>query len=298
MSFPDKLRASWQLFCLSLQVLQKNPKLYLFPVVSTLSAFAILLFFFAPVLLVVLASFWGFSALAPHPDWNALAAKYNAAMYLYGALLYLVSMFVGTFMNVAFYNEILGALAGEPVSVRHGLRFALGRLPAILMWSLLAATVGLIIRAIEERLGWVGKIVMAFIGTAWSVAAVFAIPVLIRRTDSNPLAVVRDSVATLKRTWGESLAGFVGLRLGGLLFVLFSIGLLVPAILFAVVLHQFWIGFAAGVLWFVALLVSSFFINMATHVYRCALYVYASEGVVPLPYSADMMNAAWKIKKA
>lgn len=250
------------------------------------------------MLVVVLAGFWGVATIAPHTDWNSLAAKYNAAMYLYGALLYLVSMVVATFMNVAFYNEIFRALAGEPVSVRHGLRFALGRFPAILLWSLLAATVGLIIRAIEERLGWVGKVVMAFIGTAWSVAAVFAIPVLIRRADSNPFAVLRDSVSTLKRTWGESLAGFVGLRLGGMLFGLFSIGLLVPAIVLAVALNQFWIGLAAGAIWLLALLVSSFFINMATHVYRCALYVYASEGVVPLPYSADMMNAAWKVKKA
>ena len=46
-----------------------------------------------------------------------------------------------------------------------------------------------------------------------SVAAVFAIPVIIRREDSNPLAVLRDSAGILKRTWGESLVGFVGLKL-------------------------------------------------------------------------------------
>ena len=298
MSFADKMRTSWQLFTSSFQVLQKNPKLYLFPVVSTVCAIAILLFFFAPILVVVFAGVWGATAISPQPDWENIGARYNAAMYVYGALLYLVSMFVATFMNVAFYNEILRAFSGEPVSLRNGLRFAGGRLGPILMWSLLAGTVGLIIRAIEERLGWIGKIVMALVGTVWSVAAVFAIPVLIRRPDNNPLAVLRDSVATLKRTWGESLVGFLGIQLGGAVVLLFSIGLLVPAILLAVVLHQFWIGAAAVGLWLIAILVSSFFLSMATHVYRCALYVYASEGVVPGPYSADMMNAAWKVKKA
>ena len=298
MSYSAKIRASWELFRLSLQILQKNPKLYLFPVVSTVCALAILLFFFAPILVVVFASVWGVAAVSPHADWDAIAARYNTAMYLYGAALYITSMFVATFMNVAFYNEILRALAGEAVSLRHGLKFASGRLGAILMWTLLAATVGLIIRAIEERLGWIGKIVMAAIGTAWSVAAVFAIPVLIRRTDNNPLAVLRDSVGTLKRTWGESLAGFVGFRLAGMMFFLFSVGLLVPAIILAIVFSQFWIAAAAGVVWLLAMFVSSFLINMATHVYRCALFVYASEGVVPVPYTPDMMNAGWKVKKA
>lgn len=297
-SFTDKLRTSWQLLRRSLHVLRKNPKLYLFPVVSTLCAIAILLFFFAPVLAVLLFSLRGANPAVSQADWDQIAARYNSAMYVYGVVLYLVSMFVATFMNVAFYHEIFRALSGEPVSVRNGLRFASGRVWAILMWSLLAATVGLIIRAIEERLGWLGRIVMAFVGTAWSVAAVFAIPVIIRRTDSNPLAVLRDSVGTLKRTWGESLAGFVGIRLGGLMFVAFLVGLLVPALILTVVLQQWWIGVAVFALGLLAIFAASFFLQMATHVYRCALYVYASEGVVPEPYTAEMMNAGWKVKKA
>jgi len=162
-SFTEKIRTSWELLCLSLQVLKKNPKLYLFPAVNTLCAFAILVFFFAPVLVLPFATMWGSAAMVRPADWSVVAASYNAIMYVFGAALYLVSMFVATFMNVAFYNEILRALAGEPVSVRHGLRFAGGRVGAILMWSLLAGTVGLIIRAIEERMGWIGKLVMAAI---------------------------------------------------------------------------------------------------------------------------------------
>lgn len=297
-SFPDKIRTSWELLRRSLHVIQKNPKLFLFPVVSALCAIAMFLFFFAPILAVMFANVLSGAGSATHLDWREIRGRYNLAMYVYGAALYLTSMFVATFMNVAFYNEIMRALAGEPVSLGHGLRFATGRVRAILMWSLLAGTVGLIIRAIEERLGWIGKIVMAAIGTAWSVAAVFAIPVIIRRTDSNPLAVLRDSVGTLKRTWGESLVGFVGLRLGGMALVLLSVGLLVPAAILLFASHLFWIGCALMLLWLLSIFVTSFLISMATHVYRCALYVYASEGVVPEPYTVEMMNAGWKVRKA
>ena len=297
-SFPDKLRTSWQLFGHSLRVIQKNPKLFLFPVVSTLCGVAIFLFFFAPILAVMFAGVWSGAAAATHADWREIGARYNLAMYLYGVALYLTSMFVATFMNVAFYNEIIRALAGEPVSLGHGLRFAGGRVRAILLWSLLAGTVGLIIRAIEERLGWIGKLVMAAIGTAWSVAAVFAIPVIIRRTDGNPLAVLRDSVATLKRTWGESLVGFVGIQFGGLALVAAMVLALVVTVVVAVVLQLFWFGLVMGLVELLAVFAAGFLLNMATHVYRCALYVYASEGVVPEPYTAEMMNAGWKVKKA
>ena len=294
-SFPDKLRTSWQLLGHSLRVIQKNPKLFLFPVVSTLCGMAIFLFFFAPILAVMFAGVWSGAAAATHADWREIGARYNLAMYLYGVALYLTSMFVATFMNVAFYNEIIRALAGEPVSLGHGLRFAGRRVRAILLWSLLAGTVGLIIRTVEERLGWIGRIVLAAVGTAWSVAAVFAIPVIIRRADSNPLAVLRDSVATLKRTWGESLAGFLGIQFGGLALVAATV---LAMLVVATVLHLFWFGLLMGLVELLAIFAAGFLLSMATHVYRCALYVYASEGVVPEPYTTEMMNAGWKVKKA
>jgi hypothetical protein len=157
--------------------------------------------------------------------------------------------------------------------------------------------VGLIIRAIEERVGWLGKLVLAAVGTAWSVAAVFAIPVIIRRTDTNPVNVLRDSVATLKRTWGESLTGWVGIQLGGFVALALTLGLLVPAVMLGIAVNQFWMTFVAVAGWILVMIVVSFLLGMATHVYRCALYIYASEGVVPGPYTAAMMNAAWKVKK-
>lgn len=38
-------------------------------------------------------------------------------------------------------------------------------------------------------------------------------------------------------------------------------------------------------------------ISVCSHGFRCALYVYASEGVVPAPYTVEMMDTAWKVRK-
>jgi len=307
MSLTTRLHTSWELLQRSLQVLRTNPRLMLFPVISLLASLLLAVFFFVPVFALVFnrggewLETWG--AVGQRLDgmskeqWKQSLEGVRGIFYAYGALIYLVSMFVATFFNVAFYNEIIRALSGEAVSLGRGWRFALSRWKSILMWSLLAGTVGLIIRAIEERLGWFGKIVMGFVGVAWSVASVFAIPVIIRREDSNPVAVLRDSAATLKKTWGESLAGFVGIQLGGVLMMLFIVGCGLTVAIVAGMFRQYAVGFSLCAGWVLAMIAVGFIIGMATHIYRCALYVYASEGVVPGPYTTELMDAGWKIKK-
>jgi phosphoglycerol transferase MdoB-like AlkP superfamily enzyme len=111
------------------------------------------------------------------------------------------------------------------------------------------------------------------------------------------LAVLRDSAATLKKTWGESLVGFVGLQLGGAAILFLTIVFVVVEVLAFVVFHQGWLIVGGALLWLTAVLAISFFLSIATHVYRCALYVYASEGVVPQSYTREMMDAGWKVKK-
>jgi hypothetical protein len=290
MNLTAKIHTSWELMQSSLRVLRAQPRLALFPIVSTLCAVVLALFFFAPIVVLLAEQGWTTATADEIRDLG------KPVFYTYGAVIYLVSLFVATYFNTAFYHEILRALAGEDVSVAGGLRFANGKLKSILLWSLLAGTVGLIIRAIEERMDWLGKIVLAAVGTAWSVAAVFAIPVLIRREDGNPLAVLRDSAVTLKRTWGESLVGFVGINLAGLVLAFAAAALAVAILLFAAFGHGGWFAVFLGVVWLIVVVGLSYGIHLATHVYRCALYVYASEGVVPGPFTAEMMNAGWKIK--
>jgi hypothetical protein len=301
MNLAEKIHTSWDLMQSSLRVIRDQPRLALFPVVGSLCGGVLALFFFAPIMLLV-AGQAGTQAWLSARGWDGAALEEIRQMgkvvfYVYGAAIYLMSLFVATFFNTAFYHEILRALAGEEVSLAGGLRFARGKLRSILLWSLLAGTVGLIIRAIEERMGWLGKLVMAAIGTVWSVAAVFAIPVIVRREESNPIAVLRDSAATLKRTWGESLVGYVGISLAGAVVALGAILTAVAIGLLAAFAHLGWTAVFLGVMWLVAVVVASFVVSLATHVFRCALYVYATEGVVPGTFTPEMMNAGWKVRK-
>jgi hypothetical protein len=303
----EKFNRSWKLLASSFQVIGRQPKLLLFPLVTFVCTVVIVLFFIAPAALLPTGH-----ALSQPEHWEAAVhrlveldpaggttrhASLTGVGYAYVAVLYLTSMFLATFFNVAFYNEIIKALAGGQVSLRAGLRFACSRLRAILLWSLFAGAVGLIIKTLEERFGWVGRWVMRLVGVVWSVASVFVIPIIVREESANPFTLLRTSAITLKKTWGESLIGYVGITVGSWIVMLGSVIFLVGAGLLSLWLDHPGFIIAAACLWLVAMFVYGYLIGVAGHIYRGALYVYASEGVVPAPFTAELMDAAWKVKK-
>jgi len=226
-----------------------------------------------------------------------VAARGSPWVSLGFVAMYFVSMFLATFFNVAFYGEIIAALNGKGVSLRRGLLTACSRLPAILAWSLLAGLVGWLIRNLEQRLPLAGRIMTGLIGMAWSIAAVFAIPVIIQEQPiRNPIKILRQSAMRLKQTWGEGLIGYLGFSAGSV--VIFA-GSLLPLLLagaFALLFQSVWLIAIAGAIWVLGLLCLAYVSAVAGHVYRCALYLYASEGVVPEPYNQQLLDMAWKVK--
>ncbi len=193
------------------------------------------------------------------------------AGYALAAVFYLVATCLATFVNVAFYSQILNALRGHPVSVSAGLRLAWSRLGAIVAWSLFTGVVGLIIRQIEERVGLVGRWIVGLIGLAWSVASVFAVPIIVVGSEgAHPLRILKTSAATLKKTWGESLLGYLGLQFGGLLVMLASVLLLAVAIALSIAMKTAWIVAVTAAVWLLGLIVFFYLLNVAGQVYRGA----------------------------
>jgi hypothetical protein len=302
-----KFSRSWQLFVNSLQIIGRQPKLLLFPAMGFASTVVVMLCFLSPVALLPTGHVW-----SQLEHWKAVAHRLveltpsvgttrhaipTTTAEIYLVVLYLASMFCATFFNVASYHEIIKALAGDEVSIGEGLRFANSRLQAILFWSLFAGVVGLIIMTLEKRFGWVGRWVMRFVGMAWSVASVFVIPVIVREDCANPFALLRTSASALKRTWGESLIGYVGIAIGTWIMLLGSLALIIAAGLMLALLHHPVLVLTAVLLWVLALVAFGYLLSVASNIFKGALFVYASEGVVPAPYSAELLDAAWKVKK-
>jgi len=323
----NKIKRSGKLLKAAFAVLFREKKLLLFPMLATALALVVAVFFLAPVVFyptghpVFSSAHWSTLGhmLAPAASAKTHTASESMLVNRAGpmtafqrewwvaplfALTYFTSMFLATFSNVAFYHEIMQALNGNAVSIRRGFRFAVTRWRAVLLWSLFAGLIGYLINAIEQRVGFLGKLITGFIGMAWSVACIFVIPTLVRDTETeNPLKMLRHSAGTLKRTWGELVVGFVGLELAfGLVIVAFALSVLALVGLggyFHVHLHGaigLWImvsGCAGIVLIMMAL---SWISSVVNPVYRCALYIYATEGVVPDSFDQELLDSAWKVK--
>lgn len=303
MSYLSTRNTSTQLLKSSLRVLWQNPKLLGFVLLTFAVSLGFAFLYFG---LVVLPP--SDRSLFDGERWAELPAAFKAMrghptdphqLMFYGNLyvFYVLSILLTTFLNVANYHEIMRAMSGEPVSLTRGLRFACSRLPSILAWGLFAAVVGMLIQLLAERLGWLGRWVLRLVGVGWSLAAVFVIPVMIREPEPNPLALLRKSAATLKKTWGEAVFGYAGITLG---FMVPMVVMLMLAPLLIVRTHPAW---STSTLFVFAgppvlLLGISCLSSMANSVYRCALYIYATEGIVPEQYTPELMDAAWKIKKS
>ena len=141
---------------------------------------------------------------------------------------------------------------------------------------------------------------MGLIGFTWSIVTVFAVPVLIREENqSNPLNYLKYSAKLIKRTWGEGVTGFLAITLFSwlLIFACFVSPIILGISLVAA-------GFKLG-LWvlIVGLLITLFLIfvviylqSLVTHIFRCTLYVYAYEGVVPELFSENLLIDSFKQK--
>jgi hypothetical protein len=192
MNFFTRLSNGWQLALNSFAVLKANRQLIIFPI---LSAIAMMLVIGTFVVAMFASAGW---------DTESLRGQSNVANYAILFLYYLVNYFVVVFFNIALVHCTHLYFNGEEPTVAKGLRFAVSRVGTIFSWAILAATVGLILRTIQEKVGSLGKIITGFVGIAWSVATFFVVPILAYE-NLGPIAAFKRSTSLMKEKWGESI---------------------------------------------------------------------------------------------
>ena len=183
---------------------------------------------------------------------------------------------------------------GDP-TVADGMRIAMSKLPAILGYAVIAATVGVILRALQERAGFIGRFVVGLIGLAWTVASFLVVPVLVSQ-DIGPIDAVKRSAELLKKTWGQNLIGTggIGLVFGLMFFALVIVGggLIVLAVKSGILA----ITITAVVAVVVAVLLLTLIQAALQGVYAAALYRYATEGDAGVGFDKAMVAEAFKVK--
>jgi hypothetical protein len=263
---------SWRLTKTSFRVIWEDKALLVLPALGGLILLGVLALVALPFL--VLGGFaWLSSALAPG-NGAVLAAVIALAVVVYFGLL-----FVGNFFTAALMGAAKLKLDGGHPTVADGLRMARAKVIRILLWSIVAGTVGLAIQAIARRLGPLGGFLFRILaGATWGIATYFVLPTILFE-DLGAWASLKRSASLFGQTFGKTIISnlVVGLIAAGLFvvgFVLLVAGI-VLAFSGAVVA-----GAALAVLGVAVLIFTVVLIAAVSGVLRVALYRYATTGQI------------------
>lgn len=278
-----KFARSWALAKASMDVLRADKELVVFPLVSSLVTIAVAASFLLPILGLGLVRHMGGG------DASAVA------LYVLLFAFYLVQYFVIFFFNTALVGAAMIRLDGGDPTVGTGLRIAAGKWRPILGYAAIAATVGLLLRALEERAGFLARLVIGLVGAAWTVATFLTVPVLVAR-DVGPVEAVKESASLLGRTWGENLIGQGGIGLVfGLVYALLGIAG-VGLVVFLGVQQLATPAIVAACLLVVAFLVLALVQAALSGIYSAALYRFAIAGDAPAGFDGALLRNAFQRK--
>ncbi|MCS5686791.1 MAG: DUF6159 family protein [Acidimicrobiales bacterium] len=263
----------------SWRVLRKDRELLLIPVLSFLASIAVLALIWLPTLSAI--------------DTSALEGEREdpgAVLLVVGIITAMALSIITVFFNGALVAGAHERLSGGDPTVRSAVGRAFSRLPGLLPWAILTGTVGLILQAVRERAGWLGRFVVNMVGMAWKTATFLVVPAIVI-DDHGAISGLKASAALLKRTWGENIAARVGFGLLGFVAI-------IPAVL--VVGATGALGGAALVLGilvaipYLALVVVV--LTALNAVFQTALYLYATTGSVPTGFDDSNLQASFSIR--
>jgi hypothetical protein len=264
------------------RVLVKDKHLLWFPIVSGILFTIVLVSFAVPLVMV-----------NDQIQQQVQANNNRPVPWMYGVAFafYFCTYFVIIFCNSALVSCALLRFNGETPTLGDGFRAAMARLPQIFAWALVSATVGVLLKVIENAHERAGEIVAWLIGTAWAVMTFFVVPVLVVEK-VGPFQAVGRSISLIKKTWGEALVGRMGLN-----FVLFL--LFLPVLLLLILgvvclaMQMVPVGVAFLIVAAIAFLIHMAISSALHTIMLAALYQYAADGRVPEGFDRTVFEGAF-----
>jgi hypothetical protein len=271
----ERISRGFRLLGASWNVLRTDKELLILPVISFLA------------IAVATAGIFGLSWLG----WGGEVPERfpeGPMDYVALGLFYFVSYFIGIFFNAAVVGAAMIRLRGGDPTIRDGLRLAASKTGKIAGWAAISATVGLILRALEERLGFVGDLIVGLIGVVWGAITFFVVPVLLYE-EAGAVEGIKRSASIFRRRWGEQFTGNVAI---GLAMFLLGLPIIALAVLLGIVSMP--LGLVVGVVAIGTLIAVG---SAVTGVFQAALYRYATTGEAGGPFAPEDLHSSFRPRK-
>lgn len=278
---------SWEITKMSFGVLRKDKELLLFPLFAGIFS-----------ILFIIAMIWPI----------AISATFNIdtvnQFTLYAIIfgIYFGLALITIFFNVCTVYTIKKRFSGGDSTFMEAIRFAFSRFHLIVGWSIISATVGLVLRILDgiaERMEGIGQIMMNIMiflmGAAWSMITLFVVPAMVY-DNVGPITAIKKSVNALKKTWGETLVREIGLGLVEFVLIILGIvgGLLLAFLVAPLGITAIVVVVALVVIYLIAVVL---LFSVMNAVFNTALYEYAEKGKVPTVFDEKTIKATFRSKK-
>ena len=276
MGFFATIGRGWEMSKLSMSVVRKDPELMVYMIFAGVMSLACLIGMSMPQLLVM--------------DWAVNAdGSFTPAYLMFSFVGYMVLSIVVVFWNCAIIANANIRLTGGDPKFADGVNAALKRLPIIIVWGIIAGTVGLLLKFLEgvarssdhPAAAALATVIHIIGGLAWWVMTFFMIPHLILENKSIGDAL-KASKTTFFDTWGENIVS--GLGIGAIAF-LFGIPIVALTIGMTIVAGP--VGLLVGAV-LIGLLIA--WANAAEQVAVVALFRYAKDKKMPQIYQDQGMT--------
>ena len=279
-----RIRNTIELAKTSWGVLQKDRELVVLPVLSFIVGLIVLAIFVVPGILAL-----------PEETTSSAAGTEEQAIPALSVILFVLGSFAATIVGVFFTGALVAGaherMTGGDPTVGSAIGKATQRIPGLVPWALLTATVGMIIQALRERAGGLANLLLGGIDLAWNVASFLTIPAIVI-DDKGPIDGFKTSAGLLRRTWGENLASQVGFGL--LSFVAIIPAIVLVAIAAASGITAFMVAaFVIAAAW-IALVIAV--VSALGGIFRAALYMYATSGQTPAGFEGTDLGGTFTRK--
>jgi Family of unknown function (DUF6159) len=275
-----RISRGWALTGQSWEVLKRDRSLVIFPILSSIFAILAVIAIWAPALMIR-------GVFEGRP-----VDEHDPVFYVAGLAMAYVSTFIAIFFNVALAACAARSMRGEDTKVGEGIKAAAQRIGPILGWTFVTTTVGLILRAIEDRVPFAGKIVVWLAGAAWAIATFFVVPV-VALEGSGPLQSLKRSAAVVKARWGEGATGAatIGIVTFVVSFAIAVVGGVGFAALAGAGLQLLAVAVVAIAI--AGILVVSFVSSALSQIFRVAVYQYAVTGEALGGFDGRLLQSAF-----
>lgn len=263
-------KASWA-------VVANNKALALLPLVSGLATLAVIGTFAVPVFLL-------------SDGGNGISPVAYPIMFLG----YLVLGYVALFFQTALLHGADEYLRGGHPTFGSALDGAAANAGRILPWAILSSTVSVVLQAVEQKAGIVGRIVASLVGMAWAVVTFLVLPIVVFENIGLKDAVKR-SATLFRQTWGENLVvnGGIGLVTMAAFFGVLVVGGILGVAAAAVSPVLLGLVIALAVVAFIGVMCVS---SAMSGVARLVVYRYAVDRSVPAAFAGADLGGLYQTK--